>query len=64
MHKSQMDMFLKRAIFEKRIPFEIEQQPSKELTNALKELDYMETHLDEYKTYHDVDAMFKDILNM
>ena len=30
-------MFLKRAIFERGIPFEVKQQPSKEFSEALKE---------------------------
>lgn len=58
-----INIFLKRAIYERGIPFEIKQQPSKELTEALKELDYMENHPEEYKVYHDVDKMFEDILN-
>ena len=32
-------------------------------TEALKELDYMEKHPEEYKVYHNVDKMFEDILN-
>lgn len=58
-----INMFLKKAIFERGIPFEVKQQPSKEFSEALKELDYMEKHLDEYKVYHNVDKMFEDILN-
>lgn len=58
-----INMFLKKAIYERGIPFEVKQLPSKEFTEALKELDYMENHLEEYKVYHDVDKMFKDILN-
>lgn len=37
-----INMFLKRAIYERGIPFEVKQQPSKEFESALKELDYME----------------------
>lgn len=58
-----INMFLKRAIYEKGIPFEVKLQPSKEFDEALKELDYMEKHPEEYKVYHDVDKMFEDILN-
>ena len=58
-----INMFLKKAIFERGIPFDIKQRPTKEFTEALKELDYMETHPQEYKVYHNVDKMFKDILN-
>ena len=58
-----INIFLKRAIYERGIPFEVKQQPSRELKEALKELEYMEQHPEEYKTYHDVDRMFKDILD-
>jgi len=58
-----INMFLKRAIYERGIPFEVKLQPSKEFSEALKELDYMESHPEEYKVYHDVDKMFEDILN-
>ena len=58
-----INMFLRRAIYERGIPFDLKQQPTKEFTEALKELDYMEKHPDEYKVYHDVDQMFEDIIN-
>ena len=58
-----INMFLKKAIYEKGIPFEVKQTPSKELIEALKELDYMEEHPEEYKVYHDVNKMFEEILN-
>ena len=58
-----INMFLKRAIFEGGIPFDVKRQPTKEFAEALKELDYMETHPEEYKVYHNVDKMFEDILN-
>ena len=37
--------------------------PTREFIDALKELDYMESHLEEYKVYHDIDKMFEDILS-
>ena len=58
-----INMFLKKAIYERGIPFEVKQQPSKEFKEALNELDYMEKHPEKYKVYHDVDKMFEDILN-
>lgn len=58
-----INMFLKRAIFERGIPFEIKEKPSKEFSEALKELDYMEHHPEKYNVYHNVDKMFEDILN-
>lgn len=56
-----INMFLKKAIYERGIPFEVKQKPSKELDSALKELDYMEKHLDEYKTYHSVEELMEDL---
>lgn len=58
-----INMFLKRAIYEQGLPFEVKQQPSKEFLEALKEVDYIEEHPEEYKVYHDVDKMFEDIIN-
>ncbi len=58
-----INMFLKKAIYERGIPFEVKQKPSKELIEALKELDYMEEHPEEYKVYHNVDKLFGDIIN-
>lgn len=58
-----VNMFLKRAIYERGIPFDVGLQPSKEFTEALVELDYVESHPDKYKVYHDVDQMFEDILD-
>jgi len=58
-----INMFLKRAIYEGGIPFEVKQKPSKELIDALQELKYIEEHPGEYNAYDDVDKMFKDIVN-
>ena len=58
-----INIFLKKAIYERGIPFDVKQQPTKELTDALKELDYMEKHPENYKVYHNVDKMFEDILS-
>lgn len=58
-----INIFLKKAIFERGIPFEVKQEPSKEFAESLKEIDYMEKHPEEYKVYHNVDKMFEDILN-
>ena len=58
-----INIFLKKAIFERGIPFEVKQEPSKEFAESLKELDYMEKHPEEYKVYHNVYKMFEDILN-
>lgn len=58
-----INIFLKKAIYERGIPFEVKQQPSKELEEALKELDYIEKHPSEYKVYKNVDKMLGDILD-
>ncbi len=58
-----INIFLRQAIYERGIPFDIKQRPSKELTEALNELDYMEKNPEKYVTYEDVDKMLKDILD-
>lgn len=58
-----INMFLKKAIFERGIPFEVKQQPSKEFTEALKELDYMEKHPNEYKSYNNIEELKKALLS-
>jgi len=57
-----INMFLKRAIYEGGIPFEVKQKPSKELIEAIKEVNYMEAHPEEFKAYKDVDELFEDVL--
>lgn len=50
-----INMFLKRAIYERGIPFEVkEPRPSREFLAALNELDYMEKHPSEYKAYDNI----------
>ncbi len=56
-----INMFLKKAIYERGIPFDVKQKPSKELAEALKELDYMESHPEEYKTFHSVKELMEDL---
>lgn len=58
-----INMFLKRAIYERGIPFEVKQKPSKELMDALQELDYMEKHPEEYKVFHNVQELMEDLNN-
>ena len=58
-----INMFLKKVIIEKGIPFEVNEKPSRELKEALKELVYMEKHPEKYKTYHNVDEIFEDIIS-
>jgi len=57
-----INMFLKRAIYERGIPFEVkEPSPSKELLSSLQELDYMESHPEEYKSFHSVKELMEDL---
>ena len=50
-----INMFLKRAIYERGIPIEVkEPRPSREFLAALNELDYMEKHSNEYKAYDNI----------
>ena len=57
-----INMFLKKAIYERGIPFEVkEPTPSKEFLSALQELDYMEKHPEEYKSFHSVKELMKDL---
>ena len=58
-----INIFLKKAIYEGGIPFDVKQKPSKELKDALKELKYMETHPDENKVYQNSEELIKDILS-
>lgn len=59
-----INMFLKRTIYERGIPFEVkEPKPSKEFLEALQELDYMEKHPDEYKSYNDIKELKKALLS-
>ena len=58
-----INIFLKKAIFERGIPFDVKQQPSREFVEAIEELNYMESHPEEYKKYNDVEKMFEEILN-
>lgn len=57
-----INIFLKKSIYEKGIPFDVSLKPTKELSEAIEELKYIESHLDEYKKYNDVDKMFDEIL--
>ncbi len=57
-----INMFLKRAIYERGIPFEVKEPlPSKELLSALQELDDMEKHPEEYKSFHSVKELMEDL---
>ena len=57
-----INMFLTKCVKTSSIPFMIEEpKPSKELKKALKEVDYMMKHPDEYKSYNSIEELFKDL---
>ena len=66
-----INMTIKQVILRNKIPFEIalpndelkQYFTNKELDSASKELEYMENHLDEYKSYNNVNELFKDLDN-
>lgn len=56
-------IFVKQAVREQRIPFEIYREiPNKETLEAIKEADEIESGKIEAKKYHNVDELFDDIL--
>lgn len=59
-----INMFLKKAINERGIPFEVkESKQSSELLEAFKELEYMEKHPNEYKSYDNIIDLKKSLLS-
>ncbi len=61
-----INMFLKRTISERGIPFELKEinnKPSKDLMEALHEGEDILNGKIKQKCYHNVDEMFNDILN-
>ena len=66
-----INMTIKQVIMRKRIPFDIaipddelkQYFTNKEIEKAANELKYMENHLDEYKSYDNVNDLFKDLDN-
>ena len=59
-----INMFLTQVVKTDGIPFEIvNAKPSKQLQEALEELEYMEKHLDEYKKYDNWKELRKDLLS-
>ena len=56
-------VYAKRALRERKIPFEISAPtPNEETLAALAELRDMERHPESYKAYTDVDEMFRELL--
>lgn len=58
-----VNVFARKAVKEKRIPFSIgEDAPGAETLAALEEIREMKLHPEKYKAYSDVDEMFREIL--
>jgi len=58
-----INMFLKRVIYERGIPFDVKEYPDKELKEALRELKYMERHPDKYKSYETIEELKEALLS-
>ena len=57
------NLFAKKAVSTQSIPFSIDNfHPNIETLEAMKEIEEMEKHPENYKSYTDVDKMFEDIL--
>lgn len=58
-----INIFLRQSIRENSIPFMIQREiPNADTIAALKEVEEMEKHPEQYKGYRDVDEMMKDLL--
>lgn len=58
-----VNIFLRQAIREGRIPFSVSlHHPNKETVAALQEIEDMEKNPSAYKSYTDVDKMMEDLL--
>lgn len=57
-----INMFLTKCVKTSSIPFEIsEPKPNRKLKKALKEADKMTKNPEKYKSYNNVDDLFKDL---
>ena len=55
-------LFLSQSVREQRIPFTISKEvPNKETLEAVKELERMKSHPEEYKHYDNFEELLKDI---
>ena len=59
-----LNMFLAQCVRDQSLPFQpTMEKPSKKLLKALKEVEKIKQHPEKYKSYHNIDDMFEDILN-
>lgn len=58
-----IDIFIRQAVSYGGFPFEVKRhEPNAETLEAMKEVEYMQQHPDEFKGYTNVDEMFKELL--
>ncbi|HNW10647.1 MAG TPA: type II toxin-antitoxin system RelB/DinJ family antitoxin [Candidatus Rifleibacterium sp.] len=57
-----VNMFLRQAIRERRIPFELKLNPNEETLAAIEEVQEMKKKPAKGKSYKDADEMMKDLL--
>ncbi len=59
-----INMTLKQVILRNGVPFDVrEPKLTKNMRDALEELDYLETHLDEYKKNNNWEDLKKELLS-
>lgn len=56
-----INMFLKKSIYEQGIPFDLKQEPSKEVLEALKEMEEIENGNSKQKGYHNMYELLEDL---
>lgn len=56
-----INMFLKRTIYERGIPFEVKQQPSSDFLDTCKELYDMENGRIEFKKFNSISKLMEDL---
>lgn len=57
-----INMFLTQCVKTSSIPFNIsEPKPSRQLKRALKEAEHIAKHPERYKSYDNIDDLFKDL---
>lgn len=61
--ESATKLFYRQVVRQGKIPFEISSDiPNAETIEAIKEVQQMKKHPDDYKEYNDVDLMMKELL--
>lgn len=58
-----INIFLKKVIRERGIPFELKQEPNENIIESLKELDDIEHGRVEYKKFKNIESLLEDLHN-